>query len=211
MSNHLHVILRVRPDLAQEWSDDEAALRWRLLYRPRDEATGRQVEPAEHDLNMITSDPQRVAELRRRLASLSWFMRCLSEPIARAANREDDCSGRFWQGRFRSVALLDEAAVLACSVYVDLNPIRAGIAGTPAESEYTSACDRIRSLRLALSDLAGDGGRPLDERTAGGPIEAISPLETVLTGRLALRADAQGGGERARRCDSSAGPDRDSG
>jgi REP element-mobilizing transposase RayT len=178
MSNHLHVILRVRPDLAQEWSDDEAALRWRLLYRPRDKATGRQVEPAEHDLNMITSDPQRVAELRRRLASLSWFMRCLNEPIARAANREDDCSGRFWQGRFRSVALLDEAAVLACSVYVDLNPIRAGIAGTPEESQYTSAYDRIRSLRGALSDLAGDGGPTLDERAVGGPIEAISPLET---------------------------------
>ena len=146
MSNHFHVVLRVRPDLAQDWSDEEVALRWRLLYPPRDEATGLQAEPEQHDLNMITSDPERVAELRHRLASLSWFMRCLNEPIARAANREDNCSGRFWQGRFRSVALLDEAAVLACSVYVDLNPIRAGVAGTPEESEFTSAFDRIRSL-----------------------------------------------------------------
>ena len=147
LSNHFHVVLRVRPDLAQEWSDDEVAIRWRFLFPPRDEATGCQVEPTEHDLNMITSDPQRVVELRRRLASLSWFMRCLNEPIARAANREDCCSGRFWEGRFRSVALLDESAVLACSVYVDLNPIRAGIAETPEESEFTSAYDRIRSLQ----------------------------------------------------------------
>jgi REP element-mobilizing transposase RayT len=147
LSNHFHVVLRVRPDLAHDLSDDEVAIRWRLLFPPRDEATGRRVEPAEHDLNMITSDPQRVVELRRRLASLSWFMRCLNEPIARAANREDNCSGRFWEGRFRSVALLDESAVLACSVYVDLNPIRAGIAETPEESEFTSACDRIRSLQ----------------------------------------------------------------
>ena len=99
MSNHLHVVLRVRPDLAREWTDDEVALRWRLLFPPRDEATGRQVEPEPHDLSMITSDPERVAELRGRLASLSWFMRCLNEPIARASNLEDQCSGRFWKGR----------------------------------------------------------------------------------------------------------------
>ena len=144
----------------------------------RDEATGRKIEPEQHDLDMITSDPERVAELRLRLASLSWFMRCLNEPIARAANREDNCSGRFWEGRFRSVALLDEAAVLACSVYVDLNPIRAGVAVTPEESEYTSAFDRIRSLPAALADSARDSGSPLDEHVLGDSIEHISPAET---------------------------------
>ena len=152
MSNHLHVVLRVRPDLVEAWSDEEVALRWRLLYPPRDEATGRAVEPEQHDLNRITSDPTRVAQLRSRLTSLSWFMRCLNEPIARAANREDNCTGRFWEGRFRSVALLDEAAILACSVYVDLNPIRAGIAETPEESVNTSAFDRIQSLRGGQSN-----------------------------------------------------------
>ncbi len=87
MSNHLHVIARVRPDLVQSWSDEEVALRWRRLFPPRDEATGRRTEPQEHDLAMITSNPSRVAVLRERLASLSWFMRSLNEPIARAANR----------------------------------------------------------------------------------------------------------------------------
>ena len=177
MSNHFHIVLRVRPDLAQGWSDDEVALRWRLLYPPRDETTGRQTEPEQHDLNIITSDPERVAELRNRLASLSWFMRCLNEPIARASNREDNCSGRFWQGRFRSVALLDEAAVLACSVYVDLNPIRAGVAGTPEESEFTSAFDRIRSLPASLSDSARDATSSLEEPALEDSIEHISPAE----------------------------------
>jgi hypothetical protein len=99
MSNHFHIVLRVRPDLAQGWSDDEVALRWRLLYPSRDEKTGLQSEPEQHDLDAITSDPERVAQLRYRLASLSWFMRCRNEPIVRATNKEDKCSGRFWKGR----------------------------------------------------------------------------------------------------------------
>jgi len=114
---------------------------------PRDDATGEPVEPREHDLAMLTVNSDRLAEVRKRLANLSWFMRCLCEKIARAANHEDCSSGRFWAGRFKSVALLDEAAMLACSVYVDLNPIRAGLATTPEESAYTSGRDRIQSMR----------------------------------------------------------------
>jgi REP element-mobilizing transposase RayT len=174
MSNHLHVVLRVRPDLAQEWSDDEVALRWRLLFLPRDETTGEKVEPEQHDLDRITSDPDYVAMLRDRLTSLSWFMRCLNEPIAREANREDKCTGRFWEGRFRSVALLDEAALLACSAYVDLNPVRAGIADTPEESQYTSVFDRIQSLRTALSESARDDNFEVEDSAQGNLVEPIS-------------------------------------
>jgi REP element-mobilizing transposase RayT len=151
MSNHLHLVLRARPDLVQGWRDEEIALRWERLFPPRDPATQDPVKPLECDLNMILSNPTRVAELRARLGSLSWFMRCLSEPIARRANREDQCTGRFWEGRFKSQKLLDEAAILACSVYVDLNPIRAGVAETPEQSQYTSVFDRLRSQPPAFS------------------------------------------------------------
>ena len=157
MSNHLHLVLRNRPDIAGQWSDDEIALRWCRIFPPRHDAAGEPVEPNKDDLAMLTANSERLAELRERLSSLSWLMRCLCEKIARLANHEDGSSGRFWAGRFKSVALLDESAILACSVYVDLNPIRAKLATTPEESAYTSGCNRIRSMvedstRLTSSD-----------------------------------------------------------
>ena len=156
MSNHLHLVLRTRPDLADQWSAEDIARRWCGIFPSHDDA-GKPVEPGEHDLAMITGNSERLAELRKRLPSLSWFMRCLCEKVAREANKEDKGSGRFWAGRFKSVALLDEAAVLACSVYVDLNPIRAKLVDTPEESLYTSGRDRIRSMHGTSAEVPSQG------------------------------------------------------
>ena len=70
-------------------------------------------------------------------------MQYLNQDIARRANREDQCTGRFWEGRFKSQRLIDEGAVIACMAYVELNPVRAGIAVRPELSEFTSIYDRI--------------------------------------------------------------------
>ena len=92
---------------------------------------------------MITASPERLTQVRARLSNLSWFMRCLVEPIARRANPEDKCTGRFFVGRYRCQPILDEPALAACMAYVDLNPIRAGIAGSPETSRFTSVFERI--------------------------------------------------------------------
>jgi REP element-mobilizing transposase RayT len=176
MSNHLHVVLRVRPDLAADWSAEEVALCWTRLYPPRDPATGRPAEPSQCDLNMILSDPARVAVIRERLSSMSWFMRCLCEPIARRANHEDQCTGRFWEGRFKSQALLDEGAILACSVYVDLNPVRAGVTETPEQSKHTSAFVRIQSLARTAAAVADGSARRSVELPSIGSAEQTSPV-----------------------------------
>ena len=146
MSNHVHVVLRNRPDVVSAWSDDEVALRWWRLFPQRRDANGLPADPEPHELALLQSKAI-LKTIRTRLSSLSWFMRCLCEGVARLANREDQCTGRFWEGRFKCQALLDEAAILACSAYVDLNPVRAGVAATPETSKHTSAYERIAAMQ----------------------------------------------------------------
>lgn len=168
LSNHLHVIVRNRPDVVGRWSDQEVARRWWNLFPIRRNADGTPATPTGHELRMLQADGERLGERRRRLSSISWLMRCLAENIARQANREDKCSGRFWEGRYRCQRLLDESAVLACSVYVDLNPIRADVAKTPEESQYTSAYERIHALRqrsAAKRRKRGPSGPKLSARS----------------------------------------------
>jgi REP element-mobilizing transposase RayT len=146
LSNHLHVVLRSRPDVVASWSDQEVATRWLRLFPKRRNKDGTATEPNKAEIDMLINDPDVLAERRKRLSDVSWWMRCTAENVARRANREDECTGRFWEGRFKTQLLLDEASLLACAAYVDLNPIRAALAETPEESEFTGAKDRMDDL-----------------------------------------------------------------
>ncbi len=156
LSNHLHVVVRTRPDIVKAWSDDEVALRWWRLFPQRRNKNGSPAEPTEFELNAIRNDTSGLKEKRRRLKDISWFMRCLAEPIARRGNKDDRVSGRFWEGRFRAQILLDETAIAACMAYVDLNPIRAGIASTPETSDFTSVKERIEDRATAAEVSTAD-------------------------------------------------------
>jgi hypothetical protein len=146
MSNHFHLIIRSRPDVVATWDDSEVARRWLLICPVRKNLAGEPEEPNEFELNSIRNDPRKLEILRLRLSDLGWWMRVLCQYIALRANREDNELGKFWQSRFRAVRLLDEAALLACAAYVDLNPIRAAIAETPERSDDTSVQRRIQSF-----------------------------------------------------------------
>ena len=92
-------------------------------------------------------DTVRVARYRARLQDLGWFMKALKEPLARLANKEDDGKGTFWEARYKSIAILDEQALLATCAYIDLNPFAAGIATTPEDAPHTSIKQRVDHVR----------------------------------------------------------------
>ena len=143
MSNHYHVVLHINREQASSWSEFEVIEHWHRLFKgsllSQRFYQGEVLNKAE--LNVLS---EQVCEWRSRLMSISWFMRCINESIARQANHEDKVTGRFWEGRFKSQALLDEKALLACMAYVDLNPIRANMAKTPEQSDHTSIQQRIK-------------------------------------------------------------------
>ena len=142
MSNHFHIVVKINEDAPNRWHDRDIVDRWRKAFGGSN-VVKRYAKGELLTVEELLGLRPVIDEYRKRLSSLSWFMRALNEPIARMANAEDDAKGRFWEGRFKSQALLTEASVLSAMAYVDLNPVRAGIANTPEESEFTSIKERI--------------------------------------------------------------------
>jgi REP element-mobilizing transposase RayT len=206
MHNHTHLVLYVDTERATNWSQRQAVEHWHELFsgtllsqrflqdEPLSKAEWAQLETV-------------IETWRERLQSVSWFMRCLNEAIARQANAEDGCTGRFWEGRFKCQALLDESALAACMAYVDLNPVRAGMANTPESSDYTSIQRRIRfakDLDCSIEPNSSNNkaaqpkelqpfvGYPREPMPKGLPFHLVDYLELVdWTGR-AIRDDKRG-------------------
>ena len=193
MSNHTHLVLYVDDKQANRLNDKAIVIRWHKLCKGT-VLTQKYIQGEKLSKAELIFFNQTVKEYRERLSSISWFMRSLNEDIARRANKEDNCTGRFWEGRFRSQALLDEAALAACMAYVDLNPIRAKMANTPEESDHTSAQLRLTCAkeRNQPKQLLRFAGMPRQIMPKGLPFELKSYLELVeLTGRI-MREDKRG-------------------
>ena len=127
MDNHYHLVLKLCPEQIEGLSDDDVMNRWCALFKgPLLIQRCRDGEGLEGFERTTISDIVNV--WRSKLSSISWFMHCLNQPIARQANLEDHCTGKFWESRFISQALKSEETLLSCMAYVDLNPVRAGIA-----------------------------------------------------------------------------------
>ena len=189
LSNHFHLILRSRPDVVATWDDTEVARRWLMLCPVRKNDDGFAEEPNEAELNMIRNDPQRLETIRLRLSDIAWWMRLLCQNIAVRANREDREMGKFFQSRYRAVRLLDEQAILACAAYVDLNPIRAAMAETLEESDFTSVQRRIQSLQQETGSAvsrAAEAAATLDDVDI---VDLKSAAEVVLAASEHVVAD----------------------
>ncbi len=158
MSNHYHLVLKLSPQRLKDFSDREVIERWTAVYAGTDAARKYLNHQSIDDVESARLDRQ-IKQWRERLGDLSWFMRSLNEHIARKANAEDQCTGHFWESRFKSQALLDETALITAMAYVDLNPIRAKIATSIESSDFTSGQARCAQIK-ALDDDSGPPAMP---------------------------------------------------
>jgi REP element-mobilizing transposase RayT len=201
MSNHYHLVLHVNELENSELTDEEVCLRWNRLYSMPTLVSRWQAGEGlfKEELLMVKTV---INKWRERLMDISWLMRSINEFIARKANKEDNCAGRFWEGRFKSQALLDENALLTCMAYVDLNPIRAKMANSIERSEYTSAHERIHgnaSQHIAkalendpIKSLYGFVGDKSQDTPEGIPFSLIDYLELLDWTSRVLRNDKRG-------------------
>lgn len=193
MSNHLHVVLHINKARSLHWSNKEVCKRWHQLFKGT-ALSKKYLQNKPLTLAEVEAVEQKIEQWRLNLCDISWFMRTLNESIARQANAEDQCSGRFWEGRFKSQALLDEKALMACLAYVDLNPVRAKIATTPETSEHTSIKKRIQSARDGEqpSSLMTFVGNPREPMSQGLPFKLQDYIELLeWTGRI-IRENKRG-------------------
>ncbi len=187
MSNHTHLVLHVNEDKANNWSIKQVLERWHSLHKGTQftDKYLRGEAMAEFELASVYESCEKY---RKRLSDISWYMRELNESIARMANKEDKCTGRFWEGRFKSQALLDEAALVSCMAYVDLNPVRAKMEKTPESSKHTSIKTRIEVAKANQTQpkiLFPFIGYEREEQPEGLPFKLEDYLELIdLTGRM---------------------------
>ncbi|MCX2796485.1 transposase [Microbulbifer thermotolerans] len=193
MSNHYHVVLHINAAQAEAWTLREVVDRWHQLCKGSPLS-----QRYAHNETLNAAELARLEEVatewRARLMDISWFMRMLNESIAKQANQEDGCTGRFWEGRFKSQALLDERALAACMAYVDLNPVRAKMADTPETSDHTSIQRRIAAARDGKQpqEFFPFAGNPREPMPIGLPFRLQDYLELVDWSGRCLREDKRG-------------------
>lgn len=190
LDNHFHVVVRTDPHRPKTWSNVEVLRRWSKLNRPsiiawaksftktghfhsvRPRGPGSGVHSSDEQLDaaimVLAHREGLVNRVRKRLSDLGEFMKELKEPISRRANAEDGCRGHFWESRYGSIRLLDDAAVLQSMIYVDLNLVRAALASIPEQSDHTSIQDRIRVIEHFQKHLGPQSvdsvlGQPVSE------------------------------------------------
>jgi len=167
MSNHFHILATGLEKEARSASKDELIRRYRLIY-------GKNAEPPagtyDSSYQLIPDADGGEERLRRRLGSISRFVQELKQSFSRWYNKRYERYGYLWGDRFKGVIVSKGEAQLACSAYIDLNPVRAGLVQKPEDYRWCSLGLRVRApnrakklLRpLALLPCFGDMDKAAD-------------------------------------------------
>ncbi len=156
LDNHLHCVLRLDGEVADNWSSQEVVRRWYRLFPPNRRKVA-VFGSLDQFIAVQSQDLERVNELRGRLKDLGWFMKSLKEPLSRLCNMEDGCKGAFFDARYKSIGIIDNESLIAVCAYVDLNVFAAGMADTPENSPHTSLKERVSHLREHVTRACMNG------------------------------------------------------
>jgi len=142
MDNHFHLLVRMLPD--SDFTDEEIQRRFKEFHAE-----------AGDGKSFVQED---LPALRKKLSSLSEFVREIKLGFTRFYNKEHKRRGFFWGGRFKSVVVENGETLINCLAYIDLNPVRAGIVEKPEDYRWNSIgyhvqtgnMDNFLSLDLGL-------------------------------------------------------------
>ncbi|NCD31855.1 MAG: transposase [Spartobacteria bacterium] len=148
MTNHIHLLLE-EPDRCTEVSDEELLLRMRSLYSDEEmeeiEARWREwgaqgnIEAVDYDKYLY----------RRRMHDISEFMKTLKHRFSFWYNRRNDRKGTLWSERFKSVLVEGGDVLRTVAAYIEMNPVRAGLAADPSEYPFCGFGDAVTGSERA--------------------------------------------------------------
>ena len=159
MDNHFHILATCRESSAKKAGKEELFRRYKKIYGKHNSPP-----PGSYASNgeIIADEDEGVERLRKRLGSISRFVQELKQTFSHWYNKRHNRMGYLWNDRFKGVIVDRGEAQLSCSAYIDLNPVRAGIADRPEDYRWSSIgfgarrFQRARDLLISLKQFKED-------------------------------------------------------
>jgi REP element-mobilizing transposase RayT len=155
MSNHFHLLVRVphRPEGFDVSLEVVVARLERALGETGAAELRKQLEFWETTKNVVAIEEWRQRQVAR-MFSLSEFVKCLKFRFTRWYNRKNGRKGVLWESRFTSVMVEEEERALrTMAAYIDLNPVRAGMVGDPADYRWSGYAEAMAGKARARRGL----------------------------------------------------------
>ncbi|GEM_PF-2482133 len=166
MGNHFHLFVKAPGEdyLSEEESEEEAVKRSLSLFRP------------------FTVFSHSASYWKEKLSDISQFMKELNQRFSQHYNRGKGRKGHVFRDRFRSIRVEDGRAALVVSLYIELNPVRAGISKSVDSYRWTGYAARRAGDENWLLSLEDELG--LDLKGFGELIEGLGKMGVEGKGKL---------------------------
>jgi REP element-mobilizing transposase RayT len=182
MNNHFHILVKV-PERAKflkrfegEGGEDRLLEHLSLLYSKAFLASLRQELMRVREAGRADEAEAMLDTFRKRFCDLSIFVKELKERFSRWFNKHHERRGTLWMDRFKSVLVEDGEALRTMALYIDLNPVRAGLVADPKDYRWTGYGEATGGSKRARRGLCRVTEAPLDsweeKRGALTPAEA---------------------------------------